>query len=261
MPDPLMKTPDLDDWDAHWAQFADAASRNPAQIYRHATLLRLLAEPAGHSPVRLLDVGSGQGDFMVKAAHAWPAAALCGFEMSATGVEMTRRKLPGAQALVVDLFQPPPEAAPYRAWATHAVCSEVLEHVDDPAALLRAAHAYLADGARLIVTVPGGPMSAYDRHIGHRRHFTRASIARYLEEGGFQPEHVFMAGFPFFNLYRLTVIARGAKLAGDVRAGARAPASSLAERVMGGFRLLFRFNRLDSRFGWQVVAVARKVTP
>ena len=256
-----MKTPDLDDWDAHWAQFAEAASRNPAQIYRHATLLRLLAEPDGHSPARLLDVGSGQGDFMVKAAHAWPEAALCGFEMSATGVEMTRRKLPGAQALVVDLFRPQPEAAPYRAWATHAVCSEVLEHVDDPAAFLRAAHEYLADGARLIVTVPGGPMSAYDRHIGHRRHFTRASIARYLEEGGFRPERVLMAGFPFFNLYRLTVIARGEKLARDVRASDRAPASSLAERVMGVFRFLFRFNRPDSRFGWQVVAVARKISP
>ena len=169
---------------------------------------------------------------------------------------------PPAPSVPVDIvIAAPTEIARFHDWATDAVCSEVLEHVDDPAALLRAAHAYLADGARLIVTVPGGPMSAYDRHIGHRRHFTRASIARYLEEGGFQPEHVFMAGFPFFNLYRLTVIARGAKLAGDVRAGARAPASSLAERVMGGFRLLFRFNWLDSRFGWQVVAVARKVTP
>ncbi len=255
-----MKTPHVDDWDAHWEQFADSASRNPAQIYRHETLLHLL-ENAGAGPaMRLLDVGSGQGDFMVKAARAWPEAKLCGFEMSTTGVDLTRKKLPGAQALVVDLFQPTADAAPFRDWATHAVCSEVLEHVDDPAAFLRAASAYLTDGAKLVVSVPGGPMSAYDKVIGHRQHFTRASIARYLEAGGFAPERVYLAGFPFFNLYRLTVIARGKKLADEVGADGHGTMSRLAEITMGVFRFLFRFNILDTLFGWQVIAVARKAS-
>ena len=255
-----MTTTHVDDWDAHWEQFADSASRNPAQIYRHTTLLRLL-EKAGAGPaMRLLDVGSGQGDFMVKAARAWPEAKLCGFEMSATGVDLTRKKLPGAEALVVDLFQPPADAAPFRSWATHAVCAEVLEHVDDPAAFLRAAGEYLADGATLVVTVPGGPMSAYDKVIGHRQHFTRASITSYLEVGGFTPERVYLAGFPFFNLYRLTVIARGKKLAEEVGAGGQGAMSRLAEMAMGVFRFLFRFNVLDTLFGWQVVAVARKAS-
>lgn len=253
-----MSAPEIDDWDAHWKQFADSASRNPAQIYRHDTLLRLLRENGAGEAMRLLDIGSGQGDFMVKAAGAWPEAALCGFEMSATGVEMTRRKLPGASAFVVDLFQPAAEAAPYRNWATHAVCSEVLEHVDDPAAFLRAARDYLADDATLVVTVPGGPMSAYDRHIGHRQHFTRESISRSLQEGGFTVERAMMAGFPFFNLYRLAVISRGEKLVEEVGAGAEGGNSRLAEFVMGVFRGLFPFNLLDTPLGWQVVAVARK---
>lgn len=252
-----MNATPVDDWDSHWKQFADSASRNPAQIYRHQTMLRLLRERGASAAMRLLDIGSGQGDFMVKAALEWPRAALCGFEMSTTGVEITRRKLPGAAAFVVDLFQPGAEAGPYRDWATHAVCSEVLEHVDDPAAFLRASRPFLAPDATLVVTVPGGPMSAYDRHIGHRRHFTRESITRYLVESGFSVDHVFLAGFPFFNLYRLTVIARGGKLVEEVRAGARGGTSGLAEAVMGLFRFLFRGNLLDSIFGWQVVAVAR----
>ena len=44
----------------------------------------------------------------------------------------------------------------YAGWATDAVCSEVLEHVDSPVLFLQAARPWLADGSRLIVTVPGG---------------------------------------------------------------------------------------------------------
>ena len=141
------------------------------------------------------------------------------------------------------------------------MCCEVLEHVDDPAGFLSRARAYLKPGARLLVTVPGGPMSAFDRYIGHRQHFTRESIRAVLTEAGFEVNEVRMAGFPFFNLYRLTVIGRGEKLARDVKAGGTGTASKLAEAVMAAFRFLFRFNLSDSAFGWQVVAVAQKSSP
>ena len=100
-------------------------------------------------------------------------------------------------------------------------------------------------------------MSAFDRVIGHRQHFTRDSIQKVLDAAGFETQRVYMAGFPFFNLYRLTVIARGQKLADDVKAGQQGAASRLASAVMAVFRFLFRANILDTPFGWQVVAVAR----
>jgi len=59
-------------------------------------------------------------------------------------------------------------------------------------------------------------MSAFDHHIGHRQHFTRASITAPLQQSGFEVERVTLSGFPFFNLYRGVVIARGEKLATDV---------------------------------------------
>ena len=43
-----------------------------------------------------------------------------------------------------------------------------------------------------------------------------------------------------------------------MRAGQTGSGSKLASLVMGAFRGLFRFNLLDSPFGWQVVATARK---
>jgi trans-aconitate methyltransferase len=246
------------DWDAHWQDYDTAARSNPAQIYRHETVLRLLADLPGQTPSRLLDIGSGQGDFLVKAAARLPDVELGGLEMAESGVRISRQKVPGAKLAVADLFQPSAELAEFHGWGTRAVCCEVLEHVDDPTAFLQAARVYLADDADLIVTVPGGPMSAFDKHIGHRQHFTRASIARVLTGAGFDVRRVCLAGFPFFNLYRLTVIARGARLIEDVRAGQGGSPSRFALGVMAAYRALFRLNFLDSALGWQVVAVARK---
>ena len=79
---------------------------------------------------------------------------------------------------VRDLLRDPAPDAEWAGWATHAVCSEVLEHVDEPVVLLRNARSWLAPGCRLVVTVPGGPMSAFDRHIGHRRHFSPGGSRR-----------------------------------------------------------------------------------
>jgi len=34
--------------------------------------------------------------------------------------------------------------------------------------------------------VPGGPMSAFDRHVGHRRHFSAAALRQLLVNSGFE---------------------------------------------------------------------------
>ena len=86
-----------------------------------------------------------------------------------------------------------------RGLATLAVCSEVLEHVDQPEVLLCNAADYLASGCRLVVTVPGGPRSAFDRHIGHRRHFTASRLRRLLEESGFEDVTVRQSRIPIFR--------------------------------------------------------------
>jgi hypothetical protein len=125
---------------------------------------------------------------------------------------------------------------------------------------LKAAQSYLKNGATLIVTVPGGPMSAFDRFIGHRRHFDKETIRSVLQDAGFEATKVMLAGFPFFNLYRLMVIGRGEKLAADLKKRkrswlVRALLNSMG-KIMG---VLSHLNLPDSRFGWQVVAVARNV--
>ena len=132
--------------------------------------------------------------------------------MSALGVAVSRAKLSGARFIEADIFSPPAELAEFAGWADLAACSEVLEHVDDPAAFLRAAAVYLRPGARLFITVPGGPMSAFDRHIGHRRHFTAPALAEVISEAGLCAKRVWRGGFPFFNIYRLMILLYARRL-------------------------------------------------
>jgi SAM-dependent methyltransferase len=203
----------------------------------------------------LLEIGCGQGDFSRELKARYPDLELVGMDVSKTGVEIARAKVPGAEFLEQDLAQPSSIPTRYEGWATHAVCSEVLEHLDDPLTALKNLRACLAPGARLVVTVPAGPMSAFDRHLGHRDHFTPARLRRLLEDAGLEVTALDGAGFPFFNLYRLTVIARGRKLITDANSSDRdMPATARA--AMSVFAWLFRLNRARGQRGWQLVGTA-----
>lgn len=249
---------DQDDWDEHWDRYGEAAKGNPANDYRHAMILKLLG-PLPKGSV-LLDIGSGQGQFAVDFQVENPDVTVLGVEYSGEGVRRAQlaaqRAGTGARFYERDLLEPVTLAADQPP-ATHAVCSEVLEHVEDPTRLLSHATALLAPGAKVIVTVPGGPRSAFDRHIGHFRHFTRSSLHQVLTDAGLDVDRVLRTGFPFFNLYKLAVIARGEKLVEDMaRRGPAAESSRLEQAVTTVFRRTFPHNRDDSRFGWQLAAVA-----
>jgi SAM-dependent methyltransferase len=246
-----------DDWDRHWTYHADSATQNPAQAMRRRVINSLLC--IGDGRARILDIGCGQGDLIADMSLRHPRAELRGIDCSHYGLGVARRKVLAATFTRRDLLSPDRPPSDQAAWATHAICSEVLEHVDEPQILLANARAYLAHGCRLVVTVPGGPMSAFDRSIGHRQHFNPGTLRRLLIEAGFAVEKVAGIGFPLFNIYRLVVIGRGRRLDHDVSGGSlRRPSASFAARLaMVGFRLLLAVPQPHTRWGWQLVAVAR----
>jgi 2-polyprenyl-3-methyl-5-hydroxy-6-metoxy-1,4-benzoquinol methylase len=257
MTSPSSPAETIDNWDSHWSDFGEAISSNPAQVMRHNLVIQLFAAVRPASGSNVIDFGSGHGDFLEKFQQRFPNMNLLGLELSETGVQISRRKVPSASFVAADLFKPPAVLSEYEDWGEYAVCCEVLEHVDDPAAFLQIAKTYLKDRATLFVTVPGGKMSALDRFIGHRRHFDRELIRKVLEAAGFSVTKVILAGFPFFNLYRLMIIARGDKLATDIKSKSwffKVLLATISQILL----LLFRLNLRDSPFGWQVVAVAQK---
>ena len=245
-----------DNWDQHWASYTEAAESNPAQLYRRRIICRLLRRFGCSGAARILDIGSGQGDLAVTLLNSFPEAEIAGLELSETGVRIAARKVPTARFVACDLLQPPQDLG-LHAWAQFAACSEVLEHLDDPGLLLRNAAHYLAPGCMLLVTVPGGPKSRFDLHIGHRRHYTPDQLRALLEDSGFEVELATTAGFPFFNLYRMVVIMRGRRLIQDIDSNSRTGSRGLARAVMSIFRALFALNRFGTSWGWQTVAVAR----
>jgi SAM-dependent methyltransferase len=250
---PGAHTEGVDDWDRHWARYAEAVELNPAQDFRRRLIIDALGiERPG---ARVVDIGSGTGDLAAELLQDLPSPEVLGLELSETGVELARRKVPSAMFLQRDLLSDAPVSTEHEQWADHAVCSEVLEHVDDPTTLLVNARAYLAPGCRLVVTVPGGPMSAFDRHIGHRRHFRPADAGRLLEAAGYEVESLRGVGFPFFNLYRFAVIAAGRRLIESEREEGSPPGRLI--RVAGStFHALLDHNRGGTRLGFQTIAVA-----
>ena len=246
-------------WDDYWDDYDSAAQKNPAQRMRHEFIANQLdASCVNLTSMRLLDIGSGQGDMLAKIREKIPQAELAGFELSQSGVEISKKKVPGAALLVADLFHPTPQMDDFHSWATHATCCEVLEHLDDPIGFLKASARYLSTGAEMIITVPSGPMSLFDKHIGHRQHFSKESLTQIIKAADYKVSQIYRIGFPFFNLYRLTVISRGARLIEDVRMGQNGSPSKFALAAMAAFRFLFRFNLKASTLGWQLAAVVRK---
>lgn len=250
-----MTSSNRDDWDRHWEEYNDTAEENPAQNYRREVIFSLLGLDGSGEGMRIMDIGSGQGDMAAAVRFRFPSAEILGLELSQSGVQISRKKVPSARFVkrnLTEMIDPPEDQ---RGWATHAICSEVIEHLDDPCLLLRNSRQYMAPGCRLVLTAPGGPMSAFDKHIGHRKHWKPEEIEALLRKAGYTPENVTGVGFPFFNLYRCLVILRGRKLIKDVSSGPNSAARP-ARAAMAVFHRLIRPNLNSSRWGWQMVAKA-----
>ncbi|MBZ5576378.1 MAG: class I SAM-dependent methyltransferase [Acidobacteriia bacterium] len=245
-----------DNWDAHWLTYGSSAAFNPAQAFRRDLILRLIGQAPDAS--RLLDIGSGQGDLALALRGRLPRAQILGLELSEAGIRIASAKVPGARFLQCDLLQSVNPPSEFHRWANVAVCSEVLEHVDDPVALLRNSRVFLAPGCRVVVTVPGGPMSAFDRHIGHRRHYSPHALRDLLQEAGFRPDFAAGAGFPFFNLYRLAVILRGARLVERAQAQSVDRLAPSEKLILRTFQRLLRWTSAKGEWGWQIVASAHE---
>jgi len=122
-----------DDWDQHWAEFDSAAEAGPTPKYRRRLIFSILeADP----PTRLLEIGSGTGEFAQDFCGRYPTSGYLGLELSRTGVESSSRRVPGAHFVQRDLLQSIESGEGLDFAATHAVCSEVLEHLDMPSELL-----------------------------------------------------------------------------------------------------------------------------
>jgi len=127
------------------------------------------------------------------------------------------------------------------------ICLNVLEHVDDDMASLRAIRRMLAPGGRLILLVPALPVlyGTIDKALGHHRRYKRAGLASLLEATGFTMAHI-----EYFNLAGVP----GWWFAGRVLRRKMIPAASL--KLYDALVPLFRLERLIPwRVGQSLIAI------
>lgn len=127
-----------------------------------------------------------------------------------------------------------------------AVCSEVLEHVEDYKPLIKGMFAALKPKGRLIVTVPFDPRkwSVLDEYGGHVRRYTLEQIREDLSQ--FENHKIIVTGFPFYRILTRTYLAK-IRLSGEEHSN-EALWESPATRLIA--KILYPFMRIDNFFAF-----------
>lgn len=245
------------DWDRLWQQMSEGMSKNPGRDFRYRQILKRIA-PLKDSHSRLIDVGCGTGQLLKNVASNFETFELMGLDVSRTALDEATCAVPQAQfsqIYITDMDQAPKLKSAIDK-AQIVVCSEVLEHIDSPEVTLKWIHQeVLEPQGTLIITVPAGPMSFFDKFIGHRRHYTSKTLNDLLLNSGFTDITVSRSGFPGINLMRVAAIIRGEKIIQDISEyHSIGLVQSMGLRVA---TILMKVSSNDSVLGWQLIATAK----
>lgn len=158
-------------------QAADARYAGRSDDVRYCENLYAHILPMLPATGRLLDAGCGLGVLLRIIQSHLPQLELHGVDFSSVAIERIRAMgFLGKHTMLPDL--------PYGDVLFDAiVCTEVLEHLDDPNKMVRSLRRVIRPGGRLIISVPKdlGP----DHCCEHVQDYTRDTLRAYLTEGGF----------------------------------------------------------------------------
>jgi len=159
---------------------------------------------------RVLDIGSGAGDFAAEIARA--GGRVIGVEVAEAAIARARSRYHELEFRLAPIEGPLPfeDGAFDLVWA-----SEVIEHVADTARWLSEVRRVLAPGGRLALTTPShgrmrlalGGIERFSEPLGDHLHlYTRRSLREVLEELGFEAVRVRAVGGP--PLFKRALLAR-----------------------------------------------------
>ena len=239
-------------YDRLWASdWRELPSSGPLADVRERLVLREL-RPFLRAAARLLDVGCGDGTFLVHLLARHPEVDVAGIDFSATGVSSAPEPLKPRLAVgdverLADHYPP--------ASFDLATCIEVLEHVSRPEAVVEGLARLLRPGGVFVLTVPHGMRhwSDLDEAGGHLRRFETEPLRALLAAAGLEPRRLLVWGGPVGLPYYALTKRLGAK---RVASAAKAGPSRLAARML---RTALRIDDLfPNRHGFQLVARAHR---
>ncbi len=195
-----------------------------------------------------LEIGSGLGFYATEWADAGHPLTVS--EADRSRLAALRARFDGDERVHVrELAVPISVTGEYSA----AVAYNVLEHIPDDVAALRAFRGLLRPGGAVILVVPAFPsaMSDFDRAIGHFRRYTKRSLRAALTEAGLRVERLHYLNAP--GLLVWYVVVKGLRQRPKEGLGL-----TLYDRLL--VPVMSRVEKLvRPPFGQSVFAVARRV--
>lgn len=140
---------------------AGSAQMRARRYARGLSLWRWGATYLERAPARLYEFGAGHALNMAAARTLWPEAELACDDLDTTS--LAESDDPGVSKTPVDAFEASLDAI--------LIC-HVLEHLKDPAEVLRRLHGALAPGGLVIIEVPNDRPDVVSRHHVHDPHVT-----------------------------------------------------------------------------------------
>lgn len=161
-------------------------------------LLHRLKLPEG---ARILEVGCGTGGNLKMLGKF---GNVCAMELDHTAIELAEAKTPGRFCIKQGAC---PDQIPYEGPFDLICLFDVLEHIDQDIETLAALRSLLADGGRIILTVPAHQWlwSRHDTHLHHKRRYSRLELR---SKASFAGLTVQMIGFFNTLLFPLAVATR-----------------------------------------------------
>lgn len=233
-----------------WFQFANVD--HFWMQWRHRVLLRVI-KCAGTPLRRALEIGCGNGVArdMLERDLGIPVD---GCDLNRTALEMAR---PGKGKLFIYniLDQEPSLLGRYDA----VFLLDVLEHIDDDPAFLRAALRHLRSGGLVVVNVPASMLffSEYDRAAGHLRRYTSGDLRKLLDSCGVETQAVEPWGMLMTPLLfvRKALLCR-AKRSEAIRAGF-VPPNRISRLLLHGMKNIETALPFSMPFGTSILAGGR----
>jgi len=195
---------------------------------------------------RILEVGCGTGtitSFLVE------RQLVVGIDVVDDYIRSTGERYRDRPNIVVRRHDLTESVEPLRGYRFDSALSvNVLEHIANDEAAMKAVYALLEPGGSFTVLVPCHPalLGSFDRDIGHHRRYTKGELRRKLETSGFVVERIrrsnpvgalgWLVNVRLLGLQRL----RGA---------------NLFDRLVPALAVL---DRVELPFGLSLIAVARK---
>ncbi len=171
---------------------------SPIHALRKSLLLRLV--PPGREGYRCLDIGCGTGEYigpLIDMGYRVDGVDISPYAIAQAEKDLTAEKRPFFRGIVASLETFTPDQK-----FDLILCSEVLEHLEEPLALLQRMMRWIKEGGGFLITVPADPSlwSEEDVIAHHIRRYTEAQLKVLLADASLRPELFWCYGYPSLRL-------------------------------------------------------------